>query len=244
MPTAPVPIAEQKTMRLKKTVAVALATAMLASVAAVPAFAANTTNKITVKANDTGYAQYLDDAETADNTANSFNTESDTSKGTTEVKYIVTEAYTWSIPKEIDFGTNVGVGQTVTVTKNADNQQESKTNVKNEGSVVAVTTNVIPNNKKLEITATATHGTNNTQELKVESSEGATLGYEVTVGTATFKNGDVVLSVNAGTNTASADLKFKLTTQVQNANSNAAEIAGTYKGTITYTAEVKDQGNT
>lgn len=236
-------------MRLKKTVAVALATAMLASVAAVPAFAES--NKITVKANDTGYDQYLDGATEANNTANSFNTASNTSKGTTEVVYKVTETYTWSIPKTIDFGADAGVNKSVIVLsedKTAQNSNESDKiyRTKNDDSVVKVTKNVIPENMTLTIKVSGENydKTGSTYRVKAENSS-TYLNYTIKKSEETsaqaLTNNGTVLEVTSGIDEGSQALVFTLTTNSTTDGSKIAEVAGSYKDTLTFTATVENQ---
>lgn len=249
MPTAPVPIAEQKIMRLKKTVAVALATALLATTAAVPAFAADTTTKqITIKANDAGngYNQYLDGSDTP---SEGFDTTKNTSTGTTEVIYKVTETYTWSIPKTIDFGADQGINKTVVV--NTTGTGTEKTNVvyveANTGSKVSVDKNVIPEGKKLQIKIKG-ENYDDTAGYRVKNGNNNYLGYTITKDSdntnAALGNDVVLFAVDAGTNSHNENLTFKLTTNnSQDSNANISEVAGSYKDTLTFTATVENQTN-
>lgn len=93
---------------------------------------------------------------------------------------------------------------------------------------------VISTGKKLSITAVG-NGTDGA--FTVALGGGQTLGYTITVGNSADSlavNGEV-LAVNAGTTAGSAILKFKL------AEDAAATMAGTYTGTVTYTASVVAQ---
>ena len=150
---------------------------------------------------------------------NVFAAEASTKSGTTNVKYVVQESYTWSVPTEITFTSN---NTEITTSETAGASQN-----------VQVTKNVIPNNKKLVISVTNT-------DYKIKTNDGASLNYKVSVkGTdeqyieLTGEKKDV-LSVDAGTNTGSATLKFNLT-------KDSTEKAGTYTGTVSYTSALKDK---
>lgn len=138
-------------------------------------------------------------------------------KADTNVKYDVTESYTWSVPTTIDF-TNAS---DATVTTN-----ESDTVAQN----VKVTKNIIANNKKLHIIL------DNSNTFKISSTEGATLDYTVKVGNndTALNAGGTVLDVNAGTNEGSATLKFEL-------KKDSVEKAGNYTGTLSYVSSVVAQ---
>ena len=140
----------------------------------------------------------------------------------TTLKYEVGSHYTWQIHTAIDFGQNKGVGKKVAGTVTDSSEQKVK-----------VTENVISEGQKLHITAagsgvekafTFTNGGNELLSYAVKSGENA-----VDV------NGDV-LDVAAGTNTGETTMGFELTT-----TDKAAEVAGTYNGTITYTASIVAQ---
>ena len=144
---------------------------------------------------------------------NVFAADANTGKETT-VNYEVKESYTWSVPTEITFTSNK---TTITTSGTTGATQD-----------VLVTQNIIPNDKKLVISVT-----NN--DYKIQTAEGAILNYKVSVKgpgdqynelTSTKKD---VLSVDAGTNTGSATLKFELT-------KDHFEKAGTYTGTVSYTS--------
>lgn len=144
--------------------------------------------------------------------------DANTTSGTTQVKYDVTQAYTWVVPTQIDF-TNAK-DATVTTSGTSGNTQN-----------VQVTNNVIPNGKKLHITIEKT-----TNSFSVISTEGAKLSYTVKVGenNTALAAGGTVLDVNAGTNKGSATLKFELT-------KDSVEKAGNYTDTITYKSEITNQ---
>lgn len=149
-----------------------------------------------------------------------------TTTGETQVKYVVAEGYTWSVPAEIDFGQNKGANSTqVTVT--ADGKSGNP-------QAISVTKNVIAKGKMLQITAEGT-GTNGA--FTISTTDGATLSYAVKAGSAPVTPKTTpVLAVLAGTDTGSADLTFTLTTA-----NGTSEVAGNYTGKVTYTAAVVDQ---
>lgn len=140
-----------------------------------------------------------------------------TTNGTTNVKYKVEEAYTWSVPTEITFTS----GNTTITTSGTTGATQD----------VQVTKNVIPNGKKLVISVT-------NSEYKIATTDGASLNYKVSVKgtgdqyTELASSKKDVLSVNAGTNTGSATLRFELT-------KDQFEKAGQYTGTVSYTAAIK-----
>ena len=136
-------------------------------------------------------------------------------EGSTNLKYEVTSSYTWTVPTEIDFGSNAGANQTVT----------------KENNTVAVTKNVIAEGKKLSI------GIDKNQDFTIKLSNGTTtLNYTISkVNEQTqVSKGEEILSVAAGTNTGNVELRFVLTTK------SDAEVAGSYTGTVKYTASVVD----
>lgn len=145
-------------------------------------------------------------------------------KGTT-LKYVVNESYEWSIHTAIDFGEDQGINKT-DVAGNVTDGSEQK---------VKVTKNVIEEGQKLHIIA---KGSGTDGKFSVKNGEAGTevLGYTVQSGTNTVDVNGTVLDVSAGTNEGSADMKFTLSTTTK-----AAEVAGTYTGTITYTASIVPQ---
>ncbi len=136
---------------------------------------------------------------------------------TTEVKYQVEESYEWSIHTEIDFGKNAG----------------SKTTVAKADNAVAVTKNVLLEGNKLKITVKGS-GTNGA--FSINNGKTEVLKYAINDGAADLAVDGTVLEVNAGTNTGSKALKFTLSTADRD-----SEIAGSYTGTVTYTAQVVAQ---
>lgn len=136
----------------------------------------------------------------------------------TNLRYQVDSAYEWAIHSDIDFGANKGVNKTSGVIAQ----------ISSENIGVKVTKNIIPTGKALQIKIKST------QVFKIASA-GTELNYEVYKGTTktgtALAAGDLVLSVPAGTNADAQPLYFELST-----STGAAEVAGTYTGTITYEA--------
>ena len=139
---------------------------------------------------------------------------------TATVRYHVDQSYTWEIHSVINFGSNAGVNQTVDVT--------AKIGSSDIG--VRVLKNVIGDGKELVISL------NDTNTFKVFNGN-TTLDYQVskTVGGEPLSTNSRVLGVPAGTNTANQPLYFRLIT-----GSGAAEVAGHYRGTVSYTAQISD----
>ena len=140
----------------------------------------------------------------------------------TTLKYVVGSHYKWSIHADIDFGKNAGVNETVngTVTDKSDQK-------------VKVLENVIEEGKKLHITAA---GSGTDEAFSVTNGSSTVLNYAVKSGEkAVAVDGDV-LDVAAGVNTGETAMDFKLST-----TTDTAEKAGTYTGTITYSASVVAQ---
>lgn len=137
---------------------------------------------------------------------------------TTDVKYLVEDSYKWSIHPEIDFGKNAGINQ----------------HVAKEGNKVQVTENIIPEGKKLNIKVA---GSGDAGAFTITNGGAEVLTYHANNGGAKdiVVNGDV-LNVNSGTNTGETTMKFTLDTTTK-----AAEVAGHYNGTLTYTASIINQ---
>lgn len=137
---------------------------------------------------------------------------------TTDVKYLVEGSYKWSIHPEIDFGKNAGINQ----------------HVAKEGNNVEVTENIIPEGKKLNIKVA---GSGDAGAFTITNGGAVVLTYHANNGGAEdiAVNGDV-LNVNSGTNTGETTMKFTLDTTTK-----AAEVAGHYNGTLTYTASIINQ---
>lgn len=150
---------------------------------------------------------------------NVFAEDANTKTGQTNVEYTVQESYTWSVPTKITFTSN--------------NTKITTSGTTGATQDVQVTKNIIPNNKKLVISVT-------NQDYKIQTTDGASLNYKVSVKgtgdqynelTSTKKD---VLSVDAGTNTGSATLKFELT-------KDPVEKAGTYTGIVSYTSKLENK---
>lgn len=164
------------------------------------------------------------------------------------VKYEATKAFEWSVPSIIDFGKDAGVGNTSTVKANLDASAQGKPaeqvsgGTKWEGTVpkVYVTKNVIDPDETLCIQMEAVGWA-----YKVKTDKGAELSYTVTTGNvkhgsvldAALSNrplearGSDILAVPAGEAKGEAEMNFELETAA-----TAAEIAGTYTGTLNFTA--------
>lgn len=137
---------------------------------------------------------------------------------TTDVKYLVEDSYKWSIHPEIDFGKNAGINQ----------------HVAKEGNKVEVTENIIQEGKKLNIKVA---GSGDAGAFTITNGGSEVLTYHANNGGAEdiAVNGDV-LNVNSGTNTGETTMKFTLDTTTK-----AAEVAGQYNGTLTYTTSIINQ---
>ena len=142
----------------------------------------------------------------------------DPTSATTDVKYLVEDSYKWSIHPEIDFGKNAGINQ----------------HVAKEGNKVEVTENIIPEGKKLNIKVA---GSGDAGAFTITNGSTEVLTYHANNGGAEdiAVNGDV-LNVNSRTNTGETTMKFTLDTTTK-----AAEVAGHYNGTLTYTASIINQ---
>ena len=142
----------------------------------------------------------------------------DPTSATTDVKYLVEDSYKWSIHPEIDFGKNAGINH----------------HVAKEGNNVQVTENIIPEGKKLNIKVA---GSGDAGAFTITNGGTEVLAYHANNGgdEDIAVNGDV-LNVNSGTNTGATTMKFTLDTTTK-----AAEVAGHYNGTLTYTASIINQ---
>lgn len=243
MPTAPVPHCRTKTMRLKKTMAAALAAAMLASAVAVPAFAdGSNTMQYYYDEVSGGYKTQAGDGSTQDINGSDANL---TTSGQTRVKYEVHSSYSWSIPSEIDFGSDHGYDGDMGKNVYVDTQGGAESNyIKNDDSKVTVTKNVIPYGKKLVITAkgSGTDGAFTIESIGEEVLK-RKLNYSVGVleGSTYEKlnddNGYEVLEVLSGINDGEALLQFTLNTYA--GSNTTAEYADKYAGTVIFTATVE-----
>lgn len=226
----------------------ALAAAMLVSAVAVPVFAeGSNTMQYYYDKTDSAYKTQTN----ADAAQNSDTTDTTrTTQGQTVVKYEVHESYEWSIPNEIDFGSDYGIDKTIYVdTKGGTNDTDiGLYYVKNDDSKVKVTKNVIPYNKKLVITAKGS-GDNGAFTIKSvgEDTLKGELSYSVKVSKdGTYKTlGDEsnggsyeVLAVPSGTNNGETLLQFVLGTSL--GGGATAEYADKYEGAVIFTATVED----
>ena len=150
----------------------------------------------------------------------------------TQLKYNVTEGYTWSIPADINFGSDHGVSN-----RTNDNYIELYGDV-------AVKDCKLKNGYTLKISMHGNDGQYNTDpgNFKVKTEEGAELGYVVNINRndghglqPDLTPGGEILSLAAGTNKAKTTLKFLLDTY--NDDDNAAEKAGVYIGYAIFLAQ-------
>lgn len=131
------------------------------------------------------------------------------------LNYQVSSSYDWIIHSAIDFGADAGVNKTVDRT----------------GNQVKVLKNVIPEGKYLNISVKGS-GTNDA--FTVDNGGSEVLNYDVSDDNGAVGVNGNVLSVPAGTNTATQNMNFKLNTK-----KGSAEIAGQYNGRVVYNAEVE-----
>ena len=198
----------------KKAAALLLAASLAVSMCATPVFAANP---------PTNNGQNVQDT-----TGENVVTTTVEKQACTQLKYNVTEGYTWSIPANIDFGANNGV-------TNANKTTSDKVTVKDCK---------IKNGYTLKVTITGNdgqYGMGTEYKFKVKTVDGAELPYMVdakkngAATTTSVTEGDEVLSLAAGKNQAEADLTFTLKTHTT--DTNAAEKAGEYIGYAIFTAQ-------
>lgn len=135
----------------------------------------------------------------------------------TTLNYQVSSSYDWIIHSAIDFGADAGVGKTVDRT----------------GNQVKVLKNVIPEGKYLNISVKGS-GTNDA--FTVDNGGSEVLNYDVSDDNGAVGVNGNVLSVPAGTNTATQNMGFKL-----NTTKKSAEVAGQYTGRVIYNASVGDK---
>lgn len=136
----------------------------------------------------------------------------------TTLNYQVSSSYDWMIHSAIDFGADAGPNSTVERTEN--NQ-------------VKVLENVIPEGKYLNISVKGS-GTNDA--FTVDNGGSEVLNYDVSDDNGAVSVNGNVLSVPAGTNTATQNMGFKL-----NTTKKSAEVAGQYNGRVIYNASVGDK---
>ena len=145
-----------------------------------------------------------------------------------QLKYNVTEGYTWSIPADINFGANNGV-------TNPDKTAPGKVTVNNCK---------IKDTYTLKITIAGNggrYGKGTSNEFKVKTVDGAELPYTVdakkngaATATPVMEEGEV-LELAAGKDHAESELTFTLKTHTT--DTNAAEKAGEYIGYAIFTAQ-------
>lgn len=135
----------------------------------------------------------------------------------TTLNYQVSSNYDWIIHSAIDFGADAGVGKTVDRT----------------GNQVKVLKNVIPEGKYLNISV---KGSGANDAFTVDNGGSEVLNYDVSDDNGAVGVNGNVLSVPAGTNTATQNMNFKL-----NTTKKSAEVAGQYNGQVIYNASVGDK---
>lgn len=133
------------------------------------------------------------------------------------LNYQVSSSYDWIIHSSIDFGADAGVGKTVDRT----------------GNQVKVLKNVIPEGKYLNISV---KGSGANDAFTVDNGGSEVLNYDVSDDNGAVDVNGNVLSVPAGTNTATQNMNFKL-----NTTKKSAEVAGQYNGRVIYNASVGDK---
>ena len=133
------------------------------------------------------------------------------------LNYQVSSSYDWIIHSSIDFGADAGANKTVDRT----------------GNQVKVLKNVIPEGKYLNISVKGS-GTNDA--FTVDNGGSEVLNYDVSDDNGAVGVNGNVLSVPAGTNTATQNMNFKL-----NTTKKSAEVAGQYNGRVIYNASVGEQ---
>ena len=190
----------------KKAAALLLAASLAVSVCAMPVFATNT----------------------ASATGNDVTGAGKTTTASTDVEYVVTASYEWSVPSKITFRADTA-------------EVEANSEVGNTQKV-KVTKNIIPNKKKLKITvsSTTTKDVGGTNKFAIKTDEEAYLVYAIKKGagyTEEIAVGGEVMSVKSGINEAATPLKFFLT---KDSGSNVSEKAGSYAGVATFTAQLDD----
>ena len=133
------------------------------------------------------------------------------------LNYQVSSEYDWIIHSSIDFGADAGVKHTVDRT----------------GNQVKVLKNVIPEGKYLNISV---KGSGASDAFTVDNGGNEVLNYDVSDDNGAVGVNGNVLSVPAGTNTATQNMGFKL-----NTTKKSAEVAGQYNGRVIYNASVGDK---
>ena len=145
----------------------------------------------------------------------------------TQLKYNVTEGYTWSIPADINFGANIGVAHYSSPITDRVTVKDCR----------------LKKDYTLRISLAGNGGGNGMDTsggFKVKTVEGAEVGYSVNIKEGEITNpdmtsGDEILSLEAGKNKKETELVFTLLTY--NDDANAAEKAGEYIGYAIFTAQ-------
>lgn len=135
----------------------------------------------------------------------------------TTLNYQVSPSYDWIIHSSIDFGADAGVGKTVDRT----------------GNQVKVLKNVISEGKYLNISV---KGSGANDAFTIDNGGSEVLNYDISDDNGAVGVNGNVLSVPAGTNTATQNMDFKL-----NTTKKSAEVAGQYTGRVIYNASVGDK---
>lgn len=135
----------------------------------------------------------------------------------TTLNYQVSPSYDWIIHSSIDFGADAGANHTVD----------------RIGNQVKVLKNVIPEGKYLNISV---KGSGANDAFTIDNGGSEVLNYDVSDDNGTVGVNGNVLSVPAGTNTATQNMNFKL-----NTTKKSAEVAGQYTGRVIYNASVGDK---
>lgn len=135
----------------------------------------------------------------------------------TTLNYQVSPSYDWIIHSAIDFGADAGPNKTVERT----------------GNQVKVLKNVIPEGKYLNISV---KGSGADDAFTLDNGGSEVLNYDVSDDNGAVGVNGNVLSVPAGTNTATQNMNFKL-----NTTKKSAEVAGQYNGRVIYNASVGDK---
>ena len=135
----------------------------------------------------------------------------------TTLNYQVSPSYDWIIHSSIDFGADAGANHTVD----------------RIGNQVKVLKNVIPEGKYLNISV---KGSGANDAFTIDNGGSEVLNYDVSDDNGTVGVNGNVLSVPAGTNTATQNMNFKL-----NTTKKSAEVDGQYTGRVIYNSSVGDK---
>lgn len=134
----------------------------------------------------------------------------------TKLTYEVSVSYKWSAPADFSFTDNV----------DAETKQ----------GTVSVIENIIPGDATLKISICPD------ETFKLTSGEGATRDYKVLKGEAILDKGSLVLAVPSGVNDDDQELNFTLV-GVVNESTNTSQVAGTFKGTLNFVANIESTGS-